>query len=106
MEQRYWLRRKRASMAMARQAVSAEARLIHFDLAGRYSVKAAGADLRPQSVALSSSSMNDAVYYSQLEAGARFLASQADTDVDRSRHLAMADHYVSLRLSSAQGYSH
>lgn len=41
MEQAYWIRRKRAAMRMARAASSAEARLIHYDLAGRYSVKAA-----------------------------------------------------------------
>ena len=41
MAKRYWIGRKRAAMAMARAASSAEARLIHYDLAGRYSVKAA-----------------------------------------------------------------
>ena len=43
MEQKYWLKRKRASVAKANDADSAEARLIHFDLAGRYSIKAADA---------------------------------------------------------------
>jgi hypothetical protein len=43
MEQAYWLGRKRASAANARGAGSAEARLAHLDLAGRYSVKAAAA---------------------------------------------------------------
>ena len=41
LEQGYWLRRKREELAMAWKATSARARLIHFDLAGRYSVKAA-----------------------------------------------------------------
>ena len=41
MEQTYWLSRKRASAANARRAGSAEARLVHLDLAGRYSIKAA-----------------------------------------------------------------
>ena len=41
MEKKYWIGRKRAAMAMARAATSAEARLIHYDLAGRYSVNAA-----------------------------------------------------------------
>lgn len=41
MEREYWLGRKRASLAMARKSAGAVARLIHFDLAGRYSVKAA-----------------------------------------------------------------
>lgn len=44
MEKHYWLRRKRSSLAKAQAAISAEARLIHFDLAGRYSVKAANCD--------------------------------------------------------------
>jgi len=41
MEKKYWIGRKRAAMAMARAATDAEARLIHYDLAGRYSIKAA-----------------------------------------------------------------
>ena len=41
MEKNYWIGRKRAAMAMARAASSAEARLIHYDLAGRYSIMAA-----------------------------------------------------------------
>ena len=41
MEQTYWLGRKRASAANARSAASAEARLAHLELAGRYSVLAA-----------------------------------------------------------------
>ena len=41
MEKAYWIGRKRAAMAMARTASSAEARLKHYELAGRYSIKAA-----------------------------------------------------------------
>lgn len=41
MEKAHWLGRKRASLANARAAATAEARLIHYDLAGRYSIKAA-----------------------------------------------------------------
>lgn len=40
MEKIYWLGRKRASLKMAKNAASSEARLIHYDLAGRYSVNA------------------------------------------------------------------
>ena len=40
MEKGYWLGRKRASLKAAQNAASAEARLIHYDLAGRYSLKA------------------------------------------------------------------
>jgi hypothetical protein len=43
MEQVYWLGRQRASLKAAHDAVSSEARLIHYDLAGRYSVKARSA---------------------------------------------------------------
>ena len=44
MEKAYWLSRKRASLKMARSAASAEARLVHYDLAGRYSLKAFSAE--------------------------------------------------------------
>lgn len=37
----YWLRRKRRSMSMARRATSSRARLVHYQLAGLYSLKAA-----------------------------------------------------------------
>ena len=41
MEKKYWIGRKRAAMGMAKDATSAEARLIHYEMAGRYSIKAA-----------------------------------------------------------------
>lgn len=44
MEKNYWLGRKRASLEMARNATSSVARLIHYDLAGRYGVNASFAD--------------------------------------------------------------
>ena len=47
MEQAHWLGRKRTSIANARVATDAEARLIHYELAGRYSIKAADADSAP-----------------------------------------------------------
>ena len=43
MERTYWLARKRASLANARAATGAVTRLIHYELAGRCSVKAANA---------------------------------------------------------------
>ena len=46
MEERYWLSRKKASLRAAQNAASSEARLAHYDLAGRYSVKAASAETR------------------------------------------------------------
>ena len=44
MEKTYWLGRKRASLKMARNATSSAARLVHYDLAGRYSVNAMSAE--------------------------------------------------------------
>jgi hypothetical protein len=40
MEKAYFLARGRAAAIMARNAVTAEARLIHYEMAGRYSIKA------------------------------------------------------------------
>ena len=48
MDQAYWLRRSRASVASAHDATSARARLAHFELAGRYSVMAADAASSPK----------------------------------------------------------
>lgn len=44
MEETYWLRRKRASLELAQNAASSEARLVHYDLAGRYSLKASSGE--------------------------------------------------------------
>ena len=44
MEKAYWLGRKRTSLKLARAASSSEARLAHYDLAGRYSLKASSAE--------------------------------------------------------------
>jgi hypothetical protein len=43
-EKTYWLGRKRASLKLAQNAATAEARLVHYDLAGRYSLKAMSAE--------------------------------------------------------------
>lgn len=43
MDKAYWIRRKRAAMAAAREASTSEARLFHYDMAGRHSVRAANA---------------------------------------------------------------
>ena len=48
MDQEYWLARKRASVKKANDATSARARLAHFELAGRYSIKAADAAPSPK----------------------------------------------------------
>ena len=47
MDKTYWIGRKRAAMAMARAAATSEARLIHYDLAGRYSIRAAHSFMLP-----------------------------------------------------------
>lgn len=91
MEQSYWLGRKRASVANARRATSAQARLVHLDLAGRYSVMAAA-----QQAAVE----GDAAYYGRLESGARWLAGQAAGAEERREHLAHADRYLHLRLDA------
>jgi hypothetical protein len=44
MEKTYWLSRKRASLKLAQNAGCSEARLVHYDLAGRYSLKAVSAE--------------------------------------------------------------
>jgi hypothetical protein len=44
MEHAYWLGRKRASLTSAKAATSSLARLVHYDLAGRYSLKAMSAE--------------------------------------------------------------
>jgi len=44
MEKTYWLGRKRASLKLAQNAAGAEARLVHYDLAGRYSLKTMSAE--------------------------------------------------------------
>ena len=46
MEKEYWLGRKSASQEMARNALSSEARLAHYELAGRYSLQAVSAESR------------------------------------------------------------
>jgi hypothetical protein len=51
MEKAYWLGRKRASLKLARNAESSEARLAHYDLAGRYSVKAMSAETQATDLA-------------------------------------------------------
>ena len=67
MEKAYWLSRKRASLKLAQDATSSQARLVHYDLAGRYSVKAMSAETQatdlasavPRSVYPASSSPED-----------------------------------------------
>jgi hypothetical protein len=90
MEQTYWLGRKRVSAANARRAKSAEARLVHLDLAGRYSIKAAAAASPPV----------DSGYYDRLERGARRLAARSAEGCEREGHVGNANRYARLRLDS------
>ncbi len=90
MDHAYWIQRKRAAAANASRAVSSRARLVHLDLAGRYSVMAAAAADRP-----------DAAYYERLETGARWLASRARVETERQEHLGMAGKYARLRVEAA-----
>lgn len=41
MEKNYWIGRMHAAVAAARGAATSESRLIHYELAGRYSIRAA-----------------------------------------------------------------
>lgn len=45
--------------------------------------------------------MNQAVYYSQLEQGARYLASLAATEAERRVHLGWANRYCRLASDAA-----
>jgi hypothetical protein len=108
MEQAYWLGRKRASVANARRARGAEARLVHLDLAGRYSIKAAAAaptvpEREGARLALPLPETVEAEHYERLETGARWLASRSEDTGAREEHLGMANRYARLRLAAAEG---
>jgi hypothetical protein len=105
MEQAYWLGRKRASIANARRAGGAEARLVHLDLAGRYSIKAAAAasPAEQQGVRLALPLPESAAeHYERLETGARWLAARSQDERAREEHLGMANRYARLRLAAAE----
>ena len=107
MEQAYWLGRKRASVANARHAGSAQARLVHLDLAGRYSIKAAAAaGKRPEqegaclALPLPLPQATEVEHYQRLETGARWMASRSPDEGEREEHLGMANRYA--RLAAAE----
>jgi hypothetical protein len=109
MEQAYWLSRKRASVANARHARGAEARLVHLDLAGRYSIKAAAAAAggnRPEQeaarLALALPEAAEAEHYQRLETGARWMASLSPEDGEREEHLGIANRYARLRHAAVE----
>jgi hypothetical protein len=116
MEQAYWLKRTRAASQMARRADSAEARMAHLELAGRYSIKAAAASRRPERALPAQLHLRaptgeveaDAVfggvaYYERLEAGARWMASQAASAAAHDGHIAAANRYARLRKDASNG---
>lgn len=47
--------------------------------------------------------IDDTIYYAQLEQGALYLAARSHDDAERSVHLAMADKYHLLGQSAAEG---
>lgn len=97
MERSYWLGRKRASVANAAKAQSAVARLIHLDLAGRYSVRAAVGEARaPAALRLASAAAGDA-WYEQLDTGTRWFASGAAPLERSDLHPDMSMRYARLR---------
>jgi hypothetical protein len=115
MEQKYWLSRSKAAGRMARDADTSEARLLHFEMAGRYSIKAAVAGAGrtqpvavrtqitarpPQTLSPRADAGGEAVYYQQLETGARWLAARTTCAAERSTHLGMANRYAELRLDA------
>lgn len=46
---------------------------------------------------------DDHLYYTQLEAGARYLAAGASSGAERNVHLGMADRYARLRADAHTG---
>jgi hypothetical protein len=115
MEQSYWIRRKRDAAANARRSDSSRARLVHLDLAGRYSVMAAlAAEQRSAtgdkregiSLTVPLPEYPDAAYYERLEIGARWLASRAGSEAERNEHLEIANRHARRRVeASASGRS-
>lgn len=91
--------------------------MAHLELAGRYSLKAAAASHRPERIrapahlelrpAMGEANV-DAVfggvaYYERLEAGARWMASQAHTADERDEHIGAANRYARLRGEASSG---
>ncbi len=115
MEQAYWLGRTSASSEMAKRARSAEARLAHLELAGRYSLKAAAASRTPRHTFATArlalrpamgevdvdAVFGGAAYYERLEAGARWMANRAASAAERDQHLGAANRYARLCSDAA-----
>lgn len=117
MENKYWLDRERSSLGMARAASSSRARLVHYELAGLYSVKAVQATQSSRlsrrlgaSLIIASTKSRphhdgmtpDQFYYSCLEQGARYLADRAKDRSEREEHLQAGDAYAAKAEEAAQ----
>ena len=116
MERDYWLGRNRASFMLAGKATCAEARLIHYHLAGVYSVRAARsareaaaaegrrtapvAALAPR---LSPPAKADERYYRELVQGAQYLEAKATDASEIAEHVRMAAIYLRRARDSAWG---
>ena len=61
MDNGYWIERKRAAMTMARRATNSEARLIHYEMAGLYSIKAAHSPVFLAAATLAAESRREAL---------------------------------------------
>ena len=114
METKYWLTRQVSSVRMALAAKSSRARLVHYELAGRYGVKASEASSStPLARRLSASriiasaklgparSASDQFYYSCLEQGAKYLAAQAVDPTEREQHLRAGAAYAARAEEAA-----
>ena len=97
MERDYWLGRKRESFMLAEQATSSEAKLIHYELAGLYSVKAVRS--------LGTASIPDELYYRELAQGAEYLASEATDPAETAEHVRMAELYLGRAREATWGES-
>lgn len=112
MEKTYWLGRKRAAMAMARGADGSAARLIHYEMAGRYSIKAAQSApspllkapipvAAPLHLSADLRALPDEAYYARLATGAEYMAARAADAAERDGHLAHARDYRERERDSA-----
>lgn len=115
METKYWLTRQRSSVRMASAARSSRARLVHYELAGMYGLKAseaAGATrlagrLSASRIIASAkpegapSATSDQFYYACLEQGANYLAAQAGDPAEREAHLRAGAAYAARAEDAA-----
>ena len=100
-------------------ATSSRARLVHYQLAGLYSLRAAeagGSSLLTQRLNASrvlastlpalpaSAAVSDQFYYACLEQGARYLAEQATDPAERAEHLEAGAAYAVRAEEAARAW--